>query len=305
MEKDILEYKYGENEIDEKLKSFVVDTKPVDIDMSNIKKKTYAKIRRDNERRMARRKFFIGVAFAACITLLIGVLVVPRGILSGVTERTVAIVKPKMITTTVPVGEIMTFRLPDGTKIVANSRSIVKYPEKFTNDTRDIYTKGEVYLEVAHDKEHPFIVHSDGFDLKVLGTKFNIVNYNGHYSNVVLVEGAVEVTTKSRDKVTMRPNQLLNVSGGKLDGLKNVDTSQYTSWMNGIMNLHGDNIHQVVSRINDYYGTEIGVQENNISGTPLYGKMVYQKDVDEVLKAINAIVGTKVSVVNGKVYLTK
>lgn len=305
MEKDIFEYKYGENEIDEKLKSFVVDTKPVDIDMSNIKKKTYAKIRRDNERRMARRKFFIGVAFAACITLLIGVLVVPRGILSGVTERTVAIVKPKMITTTVPVGEIMTFRLPDGTKIVANSRSIVKYPEKFTNDTRDIYTKGEVYLEVAHDKEHPFIVHSDGFDLKVLGTKFNIVNYNGHYSNVVLVEGAVEVTTKSRDKVTMRPNQLLNVSGGKLDGLKNVDTSQYTSWMNGIMNLHGDNIHQVVSRINDYYGTEIGVQENNISGTPLYGKMVYQKDVDEVLKAINAIVGTKVSVVNGKVYLTK
>lgn len=304
MENDIFEYKYGENEIDEKLKSFVVDTKPVDIDMSNIKKKTYAKIRRDNERRMARRKFFIGVAFAACITLLIGVLVVPRGILSGVTERTVAIVKPKMITTTVPVGEIMTFRLPDGTKIVANSRSIVKYPEKFTNDTRDIYTKGEVYLEVAHDKEHPFIVHSDGFDLKVLGTKFNIVNYNGHYSNVVLVEGAVEVTTKSRDKVTMRPNQLLNVSGGKLDGLKNVDTSQYTSWMNGIMNLHGDNIHQVVSRINDYYGTEIGVQEN-ISGTPLYGKMVYQKDVDEVLKAINAIVGTKVSVVNGKVYLTK
>lgn len=304
MEKDIFEYKYGENEIDEKLKSFVVDTKPVDIDMSNIKKKTYAKIRRDNERRMARRKFFIGVAFAACITLLIGVLVVPRGILSGVTEHKVAIVKPKMITTTVPVGEIMTFRLPDGTKIVANSRSIVKYPEKFTNDTRDIYTKGEVYLEVAHDKEHPFIVHSDGFDLKVLGTKFNIVNYNGHYSNVVLVEGAVEVTTKSRDKVTMRPNQLLNVSGGKLDGLKNVDTSQYTSWMNGIMNLHGDNIHQVVSRINDYYGTEIGVQEN-ISGTPLYGKMVYQKDVDEVLKAINAIVGTKVSVVNGKVYLTK
>lgn len=304
MEKNIFEYKYGENEIDEKLKSFVVDTKPVDIDMSNIKKKTYAKIRRDNERRMARRKFFIGVAFAACITLLIGVLVVPRSILSGVTEHKVAIVKPKMITTTVPVGEIMTFRLPDGTKIVANSRSIVKYPEKFTNDTRDIYTKGEVYLEVAHDKEHPFIVHSDGFDLKVLGTKFNIVNYNGHYSNVVLVEGAVEVTTKSRDKVTMRPNQLLNVSGGKLDGLKNVDTSQYTSWMNGIMNLHGDNIHQVVSRINDYYGTEIGVQEN-ISGTPLYGKMVYQKDVDEVLKAINAIVGTKVSVVNGKVYLTK
>lgn len=304
MEKDIFEYKYGENEIDEKLKSFVVDTKPVDIDMSNIKKKTYAKIRRDNERRMARRKFFIGVAFAACITLLIGVFVVPRSILSGVTEHKVAIVKPKMITTTVPVGEIMTFRLPDGTKIVANSRSIVKYPEKFTNDTRDIYTKGEVYLEVAHDKEHPFIVHSDGFDLKVLGTKFNIVNYNGHYSNVVLVEGAVEVTTKSRDKVTMRPNQLLNVSGGKLDGLKNVDTSQYTSWMNGIMNLHGDNIHQVVSRINDYYGTEIGVQEN-ISGTPLYGKMVYQKDVDKVLKAINAIVGTKVSVVNGKVYLTK
>lgn len=36
---------------------------------------------------------------------------------------------------------------------------------------------GEVFLEVAHDKKRPFIVESEDFKLRVLGTKFNISNY--------------------------------------------------------------------------------------------------------------------------------
>lgn len=304
MEKNIFEHQYGDSAEDMKLKSFVSDAAPEGIDMSSIKRKTYAKIRRDRERRKTRRTVLLGLALAASVALLVVLSVVPRGPLSGEAGGMVAVAKPRMVTVTVPTGETRAVTLPDGTKLVANSRSQVSYPERFDGNTRDIYAKGEVFLDVAHDKQHPFIVHSDGFKLKVLGTKFNICNYNGRQSSVVLVQGAVEVTTKGLDKVTMRPNQLLNLADGRLDGLRNVDTSQYTSWMKGIMDLHGDDIHQVVSRLNDYYGTDIGVH-GNISATPLYGKLVYQKGVDEVLKAINTITGTRVSVINGKVYLTK
>ena len=87
----------------------------------------------------------------------------------------------------------------------------------------------------------------------------------------------------------------------KLDGLRTVDTSQYTSWMNDIMDLHGDDIHQVVDRLNHYYGTDIGVR-GGFRATPLYGKLVYQKNIDEVLKAINIITGTRMSVSGGRVY---
>ena len=52
MENNIFEHQFGDGAEDMKLKSFVTDAVPAEADMSSIKKKTYAKIRHDNERRM-------------------------------------------------------------------------------------------------------------------------------------------------------------------------------------------------------------------------------------------------------------
>ena len=74
----------------------------------------------------------------------------------------------------VPPGKRARIELSDGTRLVVNSQSKVVYPRRFKGDIRKIYAQGEVFLEVAHDKKHPFIVESDGFNLRVLGTKFSI-----------------------------------------------------------------------------------------------------------------------------------
>lgn len=60
-----------------------------------------------------------------------------------------------------------------------------------------------MFLEVAHDKKHPFVVESEDFSLRVLGTKFNISNYKGGTTNIVLVEGADEVTDKNERKAQL------------------------------------------------------------------------------------------------------
>lgn len=304
MEKDIFGHDYGKGEDDVKLADFIFNSTPEKTDMGSIKKKTYAKIHRSRRRARLRRMVTGWLAAAACVAVVATLWLVPDDAIDGLREQAIAAVSPATVTVKVPTGERMTIMLPDGTKLVANSRSEIRYPEKFTGDTREIYASGEVFLDVARDEEHPFVVRSKGFELKVLGTKFNIFNYDGKYSNVVLVQGSVEVTTGSRDKVTMRPSQLLDITDGKLDGLRTVDTSQYTSWMNDIMDLHGDGLHQVVERLNHYYGTDIGVR-GNFSSTPLYGKLVYKKNIDEVLKAINIITGTRLTVSGGMVYVSK
>ena len=74
----------------------------------------------------------------------------------------------------VPAGKRVRVELSDGTRLVVNSQSKVIYPCRFNGDIRKIYAQGEVFLEVAHDKQHPFIVESEDFKLRVLGTKFNI-----------------------------------------------------------------------------------------------------------------------------------
>ena len=60
----------------------------------------------------------------------------------------------------VPSGKRARIELSDGTRLVVNSQSKVVYPRRFKGDIRKIYTQGEVFLEVAHDKKRPFIVQS-------------------------------------------------------------------------------------------------------------------------------------------------
>ena len=191
----------------------------------------------------------------------------------------------------VPVGDKMTLLLSDGSKIVANSRSEVRYPKTFTGDIREVYACGEVYFDVAHDKDHPFIVNTNGVRIRVLGTKFCVTHHSNNKTEVVLIEGCVAAKTSNNDEVTMHPNQQLQVENGTFRSLQEDDAEDYISWMDGVLNLHGDDLQTVIVRINDYYGTNIPIEDIR-SDMKLYGKLIYQKDVHDVLSSVNALAGT-------------
>ena len=76
-----------------------------------------------------------------------------------------------------PFGRQSHLTLSDGTRIWINAGSKLVYPTTFNGDTREIHIEGEVYMEVAHDPSHPFIVHSGDMNVRVLGTKFYLSSY--------------------------------------------------------------------------------------------------------------------------------
>ena len=53
----------------------------------------------------------------------------------------------------------------------------MRFPNCFSGEKREIYVKGEVYLEVARDEEHPFVVYAGENEVRVLGTRFNLTAY--------------------------------------------------------------------------------------------------------------------------------
>ena len=99
----------------------------------------------------------------------------------------------KYHTLAVPVGGEYHFTLADGTRVWVNSASEVRFPNCFSGERREIYVKGEVYLEVVRDEEHPFVVHAGENEVRVLGTRFNLTAYPDEQKVVTtLVEGSVE-----------------------------------------------------------------------------------------------------------------
>jgi ferric-dicitrate binding protein FerR (iron transport regulator) len=105
--------------------------------------------------------------------------------------------------------------LPDGTKILLGKNSEITYPKAFEGDTREINLTGEGFFNVYHDAVHPFIVHTQGTDVKVLGTSFNIRAYNTQVQ-VLVKTGKVQFSKNS--------NQVTLTKGQKGEILANVDT---------------------------------------------------------------------------------
>lgn len=204
----------------------------------------------------------------------------------------------------VPSGKRARIELSDGTRLVVNSQSKVVYPRRFKGDIRKIYTQGEVFLEVAHDKKRPFIVESEDFKLRVLGTKFNISNYRESATNIVLVEGSVEVTDKNEKKAQLAPHDLLNIADGSIVCQKQVDVAEYISWIDGIMLLNGNTLSQIIQKLSIYYG--VSIQCDPLVGSEkVYGKLDLKDDIDEVIECIQQTLPFTIEKRDTSIYLNK
>ena len=307
MDKDINDYKYGDLLDDIKLKSFIQHSTPAEIDISAIKKRAFLKMHQQERKSRQRRIMMYVGSVAATLLLLIGIKYIigentTDGLYRAEVMEMMADVYDEEVE--VPVGEKMTLMLADGTRIIANSRTVVRYPKRFNGEYREVYVKGEAYFDVAHDAEHPFLVNSDNFRVKVLGTKFNVNNYDASDSQVVLVQGSVELKTSNNDRVRMKPNELVNLQEGGFAEERLVNTDEYTCWMQGMISLTGESVESVAQRLSHYYGVTILFDEK-MSANKLYGKLVLDDQVKDVLKAIETMTQTRMKIHGDTIYLVK
>jgi ferric-dicitrate binding protein FerR (iron transport regulator) len=104
--------------------------------------------------------------------------------------------------------------LSDGTVVTLNSATTIKYPDHFGDSTREIYLEGEAYFDVSKDPLHPFIIHTDKMNIRVLGTSFNVKSYQSEpLGEASLINGSIEVTLNDRpsDRIILKPKEKLIV----------------------------------------------------------------------------------------------
>lgn len=192
----------------------------------------------------------------------------------------------------VPNGKRAQLLLADGTKLWVNSGSKVVYPCSFKGKTREIFVEGEAYFEVAHDADRPFIVNTAGFDVKVLGTTFNICAYTQLPTGLVaLVEGAVEIKDRHDGIVKMKPNELVSIVDEGIKEKTVVNASDYAAWINGCLILNGERLTNLVDRLSVYYGKKI-VCDESFREEQLYGKLNLRDDLYEIIDFVKKMIPT-------------
>lgn len=92
-------------------------------------------------------------------------------------------------TLNVPYGKRFNIELSDGSNVILNAGSKLKYPVNFLKGkSREVYLEGEAFFKVTKNKEDAFIVNTNGLNTQVFGTVFNVSSYkNDQYTNIILI----------------------------------------------------------------------------------------------------------------------
>lgn len=205
----------------------------------------------------------------------------------------------------VPKGKRSQIVLSDNSKVWINSNSKVVYPRQFEGENREIFVEGEVFLEVAPNQKHPFIVNTSGFEVRVLGTAFNVSAYRGvDHSSVVLVHGAVEIKDRRKQVLTIKPNECALIRSAEIVEKHTVDVREYISWVEGLFIFDGETLDNVLRKVSDYYGMDI-ICDPSVAREQVYGKLDLKDHFQDVLKSLEEILPIKITEEGLKTYITR
>lgn len=193
----------------------------------------------------------------------------------------------------VPYGKRSVLIMSDGSKMWINSGSQVEFPSKFTDKERSVKVNGEIYVEVAKDKNRPFRIHSDDLTVTVLGTKFNFSSYDNRADkHVVLVEGAVEVSYQKEECLVLKPDQMFLCDSVGKTHVCTVDTWEYTSWKDGVFIFNQTSLHDVLEKISSYYNIKFCNNSSRLMQLTCTGRLYLSDSIDQVMNTIAVLSGT-------------
>lgn len=250
------------------------------------------------------RSLWIGVASAAAVAVFVALFaflparVEPLEVIEG---RFV-----EMTECYVGNGEKQMITLSDSTSVILNSGSLLIYPKEFQGSRREVYLTGEAIFDVSKDVEHPFIVKTPDFSVKVHGTLFNVSSYpDAENSYATLKEGSVSVLANDSDEYLLSPNQTLcyNRDTHRVT-VEQSDVADIFSWKDGCLCFKSASIHSIIGTIERYYGVHVYLTTGKYDSALVTAKFIHGESVEELFSALCLVIpGMKYKVENNSIYI--
>lgn len=210
----------------------------------------------------------------------------------------------------VPYGKRFNIVFSDGSKANLNSGSIIKYPVKFIeNKKREVFLEGEAFFDVTENKNDLFVVNSNGINVEVYGTKFNVRNYSEDFnSDIVLVEGSVGIKNSGiLEETILKPGfrGSVNKENFSVETTK-VNTKIYTSWIDGEVIFRNETFSQILKKLERLYNVTIIDNRQELSNEFFNAAIdVENEDIEKVLNYFNKIYKIEYQIFDNKIIIKK
>jgi transmembrane sensor len=226
--------------------------------------------------------------------------------------------------------------LPDGTKVWLNSDSRLTYDARFDDAVREVTLEGEGYFDVVKNPRRPFIVHTSGIDVRVLGTAFNVKSYPQEATiEATLIHGSIEVLNKKEPKapkVILRPHEKLVfnkedhafvTTGRPVAPLQSKPTTPKpaiaitslpknipdtavieTSWVYNKLLFDGDTFRELAVKMERWFNVRISFKNEKVANYRLRG-VFENENIGEALQALQFIASFSYKIKGNEVEISK
>ncbi|HQW91753.1 MAG: FecR family protein [Chitinophagaceae bacterium] len=230
-------------------------------------------------------------------------------------------------------GSRTKIQLPDGSQVWVNSGSSLTYEDNFKGSTREVHLDGEAYFDVVKDPSRPFIVHTTGIDIKVLGTAFNVKAYKMEpVIEATLIHGSIEVINKNRPgspgvmlkpheklvynkyPVTDQRDQRADIVVPESDAYSitikplnnNIADSDIveTAWVYNKLVFEDERFETLALKMERWYNLKISFENEKLKDYRISGSFVNETP-EEAFKELQFLVPFRYSVKNNEVKITK
>ncbi|MBZ4189878.1 FecR family protein [Niabella beijingensis] len=184
-----------------------------------------------------------------------------------------------------PKGGIYQVVLPDGSLVWLNNASRISFPTRFDGNERRVTINGEAYFEVTHDKTRPFRVVSDGQEVEVLGTKFNVNAYKDEAAlKTTLLEGSVRIRTAQQSGL-LKPGFQAVLKGPAPLVIRKADVESVMAWKEGFFQFDRADIPTLMRQLARWYDIDIRYT-GAVPKDEFVGKIKRSEDIQKVLEIL-------------------
>ena len=165
----------------------------------------------------------------------------------------------------VPLGSLDEIELPDGSLVMLNAGSSLRYPSDYGKKNRNVYFSGEGYFKVATiNSKSAFNVNTYDAKIVVTGTEFNVRAYlDEETMETTLIKGAVFVEKEGIEPVLLQPGQKLSAKANEIEVIQ-LDLEKAkaeTSWSKPDWRIEGMTLQNLALRLNKRFDVNIQVNE--------------------------------------------
>ena len=177
--------------------------------------------------------------------------------------------------------------LPDGSRVWLDAGSSIRFPTAFTGETREVTLTGQGYFETAKDPVHPFVVTAGKVQVRVLGTSFNIMNYDDEQAiKASLITGSVAVTANGQ-RVVLKPEHQLSMDETGAVKIGKVDPGNVLAWKNGFLEFDGADIATVMRAVSRWWDVDVRYEAGSDKHS-FTGQLSRDLDANDALKILTA-----------------